>query len=279
MNPTLAMTLLKFETRKVFRRTSARVGLAVMAMLGTLTPIGLYFLYTIGAAKLVQALDPAAPIPTSADIPVDIALKLVLELRSFFLLPAFLILVASLCVAAEYSSRTLREDLLRPIPRWGLLWSKWGALVVWSAVAVLLCWAPNVLVSAVLFGGEGSLGDITLGYFVAFLADAALAAWLIACGVILRSVALAVLLPFLFLVLERGAYIAVLFANGVGMVPMEYRETVDQIVIWFPSSLLRTWSGFHADVAWSWQGFTGLTLITLLSMALATALFERMDVP
>mgnify|MGYP005620230051 CR=1 FL=1 len=55
----------------------------------------------------------------------------------------------ALSVAGEYRSRTVREDLIRPVPRWVVPVSKWLAAITWVFASLLVAWVFGGLLSCV----------------------------------------------------------------------------------------------------------------------------------
>ncbi|MBW2258583.1 MAG: S46 family peptidase [Deltaproteobacteria bacterium] len=169
------------ETSKLFSRVTAKMGLILAALLGVLGPVFLWIAMnadmTWNGAQVAESIDATSPL----------ALQIGLELRNFFILRAFVIVLAALSFAAEYRAQTIREDLIRPVPRWMVPVSKWLAVNTWIAATLLVAWVFGGLLAVVVFGFDGEWMRPLSGYGVTFLADAGFASLVLLVAVASRS--------------------------------------------------------------------------------------------
>ena len=122
--PTLPV-LISAEVRKLASRTSARVALGLLVLLGIGGPLlQLLVEQVIGRASAAGVGDG----PEMPEMLATYAVSGVLQVRNFFLFRGLLIWVAAESFAGELVARTLREDLVRPVTRESLLVAKWAAV-------------------------------------------------------------------------------------------------------------------------------------------------------
>lgn len=268
-------TLCAAETRKLFGRIGARIGLVVAFGCGLFGPLALWWLSSssmvINGAQASELFTPDAPT----------AMRWALDTSNFFIVRAFLILVGAAAFAGEYQARTLREDLLRPVPRWVVLFAKWVALVAWSVAVVAIVAAPAGLVGVLAWGTGGDWSGPLRGYPTTALAHAGFAALVLFAGVMLRSVAATVAGVFLFLVFDRmfGWMLDLVGAIARAAQIPDQVATLLAIKPWLPSSAFNVYAGYHGEPGFEWQSFVSLGVLTALCLTLAQLRFSRMDVP
>jgi len=268
------------ETSKLFSRLTAKAGLIVAAGLGVLGPVFLWVAMnadmTWNNTRVSETIDATSPL----------ALQISLEIRNFFILRAFIIVLAALSFASEYRAQTIREDLIRPVPRWMVPLSKWMAINTWIAVSLLVAWVFGGLLAVVVFGFGGEWMRPLSGYAVTLLADAGFASLVLLVAVASRSVAGTVAGVLLFLVLDTMlgwaltlvSWASDLFA-GMGLELSELMQRAVALQPWLPSSAFGVWSGYAARTDWDWRGFVSLGVITVVCVVLSERLFNRLDVP
>ncbi|MBW1880265.1 MAG: ABC transporter permease [Deltaproteobacteria bacterium] len=268
------------ETSKLFSRFTAKMGLILAALLGVLGPVFLWIAMnadmTWNGAQVAESIDATSPL----------ALQIGLELRNFFILRAFVIVLAALSFAAEYRAQTIREDLIRPVPRWMVPVSKWLAVNTWIAATLLVAWVFGGLLAVVVFGFDGEWMRPLSGYGVTFLADAGFASLVLLVAVASRSVAGTVAGVLLFLVLDTMlgwaltliSWASELFA-GMGLQLSETMERAVALQPWLPSSAFGVWSGYAARTDWDWRSFVSLAVLTVTCVVLSERVFNRLDVP
>jgi ABC-type transport system involved in multi-copper enzyme maturation permease subunit len=275
MKPAHLFALWQAETNKLLSRMSARAGLVAATAIGLLVPLFLYWLahsdMSMNGAEVSDTLAASAPK----------AISWSLNVRNFFILRAFIIMLGAVSVAGEFRAKTLREDLLRPIPRWSLLLAKWAALNTWIALSLGMTWVLSSILGVLLFGVEGGWTDPALAYLVTGLCDVGFAALVLAMAVAIRSVAATIIGVFLFLVFDTflGWGLTLLsWIGGMTELPWVLDFAV-QARPWLPSSAFGLWVSFAGGDPWVWQSAAALGAVTALSAVIATAVFERIDLP
>jgi ABC-type transport system involved in multi-copper enzyme maturation permease subunit len=270
------------EVRKLFSRTSARAGIVIGVLIGIGVPLvrGLWRVAELRLAAAIAA-DIGAELPPLPAIEPDSWVFYALGVRNFFVLRILIIMMAALIFAAEYQSRTVREDLLRPVPRWSVLLAKWLALLAWIAVTLVATLVPASLVSIVAWGTDGDWGRLLLGYLATFAADAAFAALALAISIATRSVAGTIVGMVLFYMLDFALWVGLLAIQYLPLVDLpEWAKTaVDKAFPWLPSSAFGVWTGASSTAPWSWEGFASLGIIGVASLVLGGWVLSRMDVP
>jgi ABC-type transport system involved in multi-copper enzyme maturation permease subunit len=282
VSPTHFGALCYAEIVKLFSRTSARLGLVLLVLLAAAPPLAVFALKM--AIKLFGSEDASmngVPFDQILSLPAPMAMVWALTARNFFVAKAFLIVLGAQVFAAEYQAQTLREDLLRPVPRWAILLSRWLALDSWVVATGLFSWAAATLLGLVFFGGAGDWQAPSLGFFASILAECGFAAVVLAIAVVTRSVAFTIAGVFLFIVLDYSSGLLLAGARMLSAIQNEYTQTIarvaDAIYPWMPFSAFGVWHGFKAG--WSWQGFVALAVYSLLAMLVAQVVFRRIDVP
>ena len=273
--PAHLMALWQAETIKLLSRTSARVGLVVATLIGLFIPVILFWL----SSSEMQMNGTEVAETLAADAPK--ALLWSLYVRNFFILRAFVIMLGALSVAGEYRAKTLREDFLRPVPRWSILFAKWTSLCTWIVLSLGITWLISSVLGLILFGTEGEWLDPAKGYLVTGLCDIGFAMLVLAIAVAIRSVAASIIGVFLFLVFDTFLGWGLTLASWVGSateLPWALEFAV-QARPWLPSSAFGVWYSFAGGDPWVWQNFAALGVVSGAAAVLAVVVFEWMDVP
>ena len=287
MSPSHFANLIHAETVKLFSRTTARLGLVLLVVLGALPPL-ILFAVRLGAWWWTGSLDaewmPGQSVREAFSMPAADSMVWALRARNFFVVKAFLVMLGAQIFAGEYQAHTLREDLLRPIPRWSVLGAKWLAMCTWIAVTAIFAWAVATALGLALFWDMG--GDWQqpiLGYFSAIMADAGFAALVLLISVLSRSVPFTIAGVLLFAIMDYALDWILWLAKLAPNLPVTYAKEVGRVAEvaypWMPFSAFGVWRGYEAMTPWAWQGFVSLLVIGLGSLVLSWALFRRMDVP
>jgi len=74
-----------------------------------------------------------------------------LTVRNLLVTHVFHLALAAQSFAGELRAGSLREDILRPVPRWTVIFAKWVALCVWSNLALVATGLTATLLGAALF--------------------------------------------------------------------------------------------------------------------------------
>lgn len=272
------------ETTKLFTRSSARAGLLVAALVALAALLMLWWVSS--SAMVVNGAAVSEILVETRNAPG--ALRWGLLTRNFFVLRAFLILVGAQAVAGELQARTLREDLLRPVPRWAVVAAKWGALATWIAATLGVAWVVGALGGSLLLGTGGPWGEVALGYVATWACDVGFASLVMAISLAVRGVAGTVMGVFLFLVLDTflGWGLRVLeWAAGIDVIRQSagalawVLDVVAKANPWLPSSAFAAWRGVSPDLPWVWQSFVALLLVTAVAMIATERQLARLDVP
>lgn len=162
MNASHLFAVYQVEVERLFRRSTAILGLILSAVFGLLGPtlIALLNYAVIGPrqahleeqlgateAAAVQAME------GSAMLGWDWSVLLSFYTRNLMFLPVLIFLLGGLSMASEFVGRTTREDVLRPIARWQLLLCKWAALLTWVVAAIALTAGLSSVLGLALNGG------------------------------------------------------------------------------------------------------------------------------
>jgi hypothetical protein len=202
--------------------------------------------------------------------------------RNFFVLPLLLFLATGASVAGENADRTLRELMVRPVPRWSILLAKAIALWTLSAAtlaltfvaAVGLGWAfigAPAIDQSVAEGGE-SLARLSMGFAASFVSDMALIAIGMALSSFVRSVGGVVASLILVLLADRVVW---LMLKGLGLVLSE--EWPKTAVKWTLVGAMGCWENWES--AFEPAQFVAVVAITLAASGVAVLRFSRTDVP
>lgn len=275
MTATHLMAIWQAESIKLLSRLAVRFALVLSVLIGIIAPLTLFLLgksdMVINGTPLAESLTRTAPMGA----------QWALELRNFFLFRVLLIMVGALAFAGEFQSRTLREDLLRPVPRWAVIFGKWTALVTFVTLCAGITWLVASGLGLVLFGFSGSWGPPALGYLATALTDAGFAALVLAIAVVLRSVAATIAGVVLFMVFDTFLGWALTLLGLIAQfadLPWVLTVAVEARP-WLPSAAFGAWTGFTARADWVWQSFLALGILTALCLLLAERFFARTDVP
>lgn len=263
------------EIRKVFTRGAAIGALSIALAVG------------VGAVLLmhqVQSLGEGGPSVNGASLsqlwtPSGLAVSGgALQARNFFILPLFLLLASASSVGGEISDRTMRELLVRPVPRWSVLLAKLLALSLLSMASLVVTLIPSLGLGSALFGllpagaTEGpSVGDLLGGYGASFLSDIGLLALGMAASMVLRSVGGTVVA----VVLVLGVDVAI--RGVVSLLSMFGVTEAAKIEPWLLGNALGCWEGWKEG--WAVEPFGALAVFTAIFCAFGVARFRSMDVP
>jgi len=271
------------EALKLMSRRAARLGLIVSAMLGLVGPLlvlaanGMEM--NVNESSLVDWLGLRLE-PTEGQLAA-------LRLRNALPLPLFVMWLSASSFAGEYRNHTLREDLLRPVPRTAVLSAKWFALVLWVALSVAACWLTSAVLGTCLFGLEGQWTTLSLGYLATIASEATLAALALCVAVFLRSVPATLVGLFLGWAISVVTGWALGIANAVLSSSMSENLGVDEPTIWLlqtahrwlPSQALWAWGGCRENIPWLWEHFASMACTLAVCALLSARRFGRTDVP
>lgn len=274
-NPAWFARLVQAELRKVLTRASGLVGLGVAAVVGALPVLVIWgFVRQMGPVEDELANPMAQQVSGWLNPDLGLALGVVLTARNFFVLPMILLMVVAQLVAGEWGDRTLAALLVRPVPRWAVLWAKItaGALYAAATVGITLGVALGLGLPALgMPEDQARLGTTLLGFAATLLSDIGLIAIGALVSTFSRSVVGVVVGTALVLLgdlVARGLLRAWDFL-GLG-------ET-GWLAALLPGRALAAWEGWSGG--WEPGAFGGLGLLILVCSGLATWRFGRQDVP
>ena len=136
-----------------------------------------------------------------------------LFVRNFFVLPMLLFLATASSVAGERANGTLRELVVRPVPRWSILAAKTVALWALSIFTLVGTFLASILLGWAIFAepaagaAAGSVVRVFLGYAASFVSDVALIALGLALATFMRSVGGVVVSLLLLLMVDRFVWV------------------------------------------------------------------------
>lgn len=326
MNPGHFLAVYQVETERLFRRATAIAGLIFAALFGLSGPIIMWLLNLIiigpgrsyGEENLLA--QGATPEQIESMLPSfwawDSAVFLTYYMRSFMFLPILIFLLGGLVMASEFASRSTREDVLRPAPRWTILLGKWGALLTWILAASLLTSVLSSLGGLALLQGfeldEAALVGVDSmnsweafqAYFFyvwnpvsgavfmvvsTFCTDLGFATLALCVAVLTRSVAATVA----SLVMVFMAQLAVWVTFGIATNDF-MRQAAAQQTPWMSEEIRESlfgWLDFFAlwqppsvlgtctFIETPWEGYITLLVITVFALVVGMLRFETMDVP
>ena len=267
MSPRHFLAIFLAELRKTLLRGSGMAALGVAAAVGVLAVGGLAAARHLGGDAQVNGL----PVDQILSFTGVTAFSWSLKARNFFLLPLLLLWATGATFAGEYREQTLRELLVRPVPRWAVLLAKLAALSVLSGLTLLVTALASGLPGAALFGVEGDWGAPALGYLASWASDLGLLALGVLASLLFRNVAGVVVGVVLFLALDLGLRLVLKLAGALGL------QAATRIAPFLPGEALSAWEGY--DGGWDAISFAGLGVLVLLCLGLATWRLLRLDVP
>ncbi|MCB9680026.1 MAG: ABC transporter permease [Alphaproteobacteria bacterium] len=278
--------LVRAEVRKLASRTSVRLSIVALVLLGLVMPLILLLISSM--VTVTTEAGQAQMKPPSFD--AAMVLTTVLTMRNFFLFRAMVIAVVAVSFAGELVARTLREDLVRPVTRGTVLLAKWLALQVFVAVGLFVPLVVAGLLGLVCFGpGEGFV-DTLLGAAITWAGDAGFATLVMGISLVLRSVPGTIGGVFLYWVLDRALGWGIKGAEkaqplleklfeGWGMAEAATALHVAVFLRpWLPSSAFDIWWDYVPGAPLVWQSWVALVVYTALAYTVAWSVFRRIDV-
>lgn len=275
MSPAHFLLLVRAESNKLLSRGVARFTLLICCLVGLAGPAFLGWLATS------EVIWNGAPLSALLTRDAATGAQWALELRNFFVMRTLIAAAAALMLAGELQSRTLREDLLRPVTRSAVLAARWLALCLWIAIGLGMQWLVATTLGVAAFGFTSTWGDSIVLYLASGLTDAVFAAMVLAIAALTRNVAATVAGTILAYVL---AVIAGWALSILGVLPdsipmPEQLRALAEAQIWLPPAALAAWRQALPSGELVWQSWAGLLGLLLASAALALWRFYRTEVP
>ncbi len=256
------------ELKKTLLRASGIAALLIAAAVGLLAVGGMALAEYLGAEASMNGL----PLDQIIDFSGATTAGWALRARNFFLLPLMLLWAAGASFAGEFKDRTLRELLVRPVPRWAVLLAKLLALAVLSLLTLTVTALLAGGLGALLFGIEGEWGPLALGYLASWPSDLGLLCMGILVALVVRNVAAVVVGVVLYLAADL---VLRLLLSLIGKLPS--MELAGDIARFMPGEALAAWEGYLDG--WSAVSWAGLGVLVVVCLALALLRLVRMDVP
>lgn len=265
--PPQFLRMLWMELKTVFTR---RTGLAVLTV-----ALGVPVL-VLGSIALIKG---RAVGLTVQNTPADQLMQFtaaeaagwVLRGRNFFVLPLFLLLATGEALASEREAHTLRELLVRPVPRWSVLAAKFLALLALSGASLALSLLPGLAGGFALNPEPGPVIDLLLGYLASAASDAGLIALGLMAGTFVRGAGGVVVSVIALLMLDGGARGLLWIMDKVNV---SWAEQAGGLL---PGAALAAWQGWSGG--WAWQPFVGLAALIGVCLGATLLRLGRMDVP
>lgn len=260
------------ETRKVFTSGSAiaAITIAVLVAIGAVFGVWQWGHMRDSFSASVNGQETVSNFTSSGEYVAGWALWA----RNFFLLPLFLLLATAGSVAGELGERTLRELVVRPVPRWSILAAKLLALCALSIVTLVVTLTLSLGLGAAFFGLDtagGALSSLLLGYAASFLSDVGLISLTMLASMLVSSVGGVVVAMLLLLILDFGLGLLLKLLGAVGV------EEAALVVPYTLGNALGCWIG--SEKGWDPVQFGALGVYVVVSAVFAVARFHRMDVP
>ena len=273
---TRLLAMVRFEIETVFRRASglAALGVSLLVGLGAVAVMG-WVQQNVGAAAVNDM-----PLGTMMRYSGADCAGWALSARNFFVLPLLLLLATGSSLAGELRERTLREDLVRAVPRWAVLLAKLVALQTLSAATLLVALLPALLGGMAVFGTDGPTGGVLLGYLASLATDLGIISFGLLASTIVPSVGGVVVSVIMLLLVDGGARLLlwlreqlVSWMNAAAGRPPVETVKLSQLL---PGAALDAWQGWSGQ--WAWEPFAGLAVLIGVSLALALVRLQRLDI-
>jgi len=194
-----------------------------------------------------------------------------LRMRNFFVLPMLMLLATGGTISGELTDHTMRERLVRAVPRWSILSTKVMALMLLSAATLVVTFVPAILGGVLLFGVEGSWVDLLLGYGASWLSDLGIVAFGTLLSTFFRAPGGVVVGGVLVLLADWAVRMLLTFLAFVGL------EGSADLLPFLPGSALGCWQGMFNG--WTAQPFLALVVMIVVCLGIAVARFSRMVIP
>jgi len=259
--------MIRAEIRAVFGRISAKVAIGFGIMIPVVAALALAWF----EQKTVDSRFNGVPISQLADLSVRGLLGYGLMVRNMVVLPLLLVLATAASVAGERRDNTLREVVVRPVPRWSIVFAKAVALLCLSGCTLLLTMGLSLGLGWALFDTTEAIDRVLLGYLVCLGTDLGLICLSMLASSFVRSVGGVVVLIVLLMLGDLAARGVLTLAGNLGA------EGVLSLIPYFPGSALDAWEGWKDG--FSMEQMVGLACLVLGGFGLTSLRFTRMDVP
>jgi ABC-type transport system involved in multi-copper enzyme maturation permease subunit len=263
MNP-----IVRAEAYVLSRRAGARALLAVSVVIPLAVVAGFLALNGGGESAIQFNGKPLSEIMTFSG---SSAAAMALRARNFFIVPLLLLVLCGQTLASERSNHMLREQLLRPVSRARVLWSKLA--VVWglSVVSLLANALLGLGLGGLVLGMGGDWVPVLAGHGAAVITDFSLIVFGFLLASHLRSAVGVIAVGLALLGLDWALRLGL---SGLGFLGVELAPVLLSIM---PGTGLQF---YRVDTnALSSGAVVGLVVWTGLAVALTWRRMQRMDVP
>ena len=273
MNPAHFMAMVGAEARAIYGRFSAKLAMIIALLCGVLVALAFRWIHERAGMGEVDAQINGNPISQMLEFSAGSVGGWALRIRNFLILPMVLLLATAASFAGEIGDQTLREVLVRPVPRWSVILAKTLVLTSLAALTLVLTAVPALGMGAAFLGTEGPtpISGVALGFLASLLSDLGLIALGLLASTFVRSVGGVVVAMILFLLGDMALRAAL---QGMAWLGASWAETVGQAM---PGNALACWEGFTGG--WDPWSFAGMGVLLLVGFGGTLLRFQRMDVP
>lgn len=275
MSPAHFVRILRVETWKTVTRGS---GLACLVLSVVVPLAALAVLWELLHAEALTVN--GSPIASQLSGNAVEAAGWALRARNFFVIPLMLVLATALGISGERADRTLREVLVRPIPRWAALAARVLSVSALAGISLLLSALVGVGGAFLLFGmadvpvaamDQPSLLRLGLGFASTFLSDVGLICLTAAIAAFFESVGGVVVALIFTLLADLTLRLAL---GGLAFLGLEQAKALEP---WTLGNALGAWEGWSDG--FSPARFLSLGVVIVAGVAASAARFARMDAP
>jgi ABC-type transport system involved in multi-copper enzyme maturation permease subunit len=260
--------IVKAEATVLRHRRGPKALLAVAALIPLLVVIGYSVLASQGESGLQFN---GQPLSQLVSISGQDAAALALHGRNFFVMPLLLLFIAGQSLASERSSHVLREQLLRPVARTRVLWSKVVVLWALSILSVAVNAVVGLGLGGAVLGAGGEWGPVLLAHAAAVGSDLGIILFGFMLSSMLRSAAGVMAVGLMLLGLDWAIRMGL---SALGFMGLDSARTV---LLFMPGSGLDFYR--MEGGVFSLEAFACLVVWSGLLGAIAHRRMGRMDTP
>jgi len=260
--------IIKAEAVVLRHRLGPKALLLVAAIIPLVVVIGYSTLASQGESGLQFN---GQPLSALVSISGQDAAALALHGRNFFVMPLLLLFIAGQSLASERSTHVLREQLLRPVARTRVLWSK--VIVLWalSILSVAVNAVIGLGLGGAVLGTEGEWGPVWWGHAAAIGSDLGIILFGFMLSSVLRSAAGVMAVGLMLLGLDWAVRMGL---SALGFMGLESARTM---LLFMPGSGLDFYR--MEGGVFSIEAFACLVVWSGLVAAIAHRRMGRMDTP
>jgi ABC-type transport system involved in multi-copper enzyme maturation permease subunit len=265
--PPQLFAMIRAEVVAIFGRWSGRGALVVAIVVGLLAVGGLEA--ASRAADNIEANN--TPVAQMLKVDWSTSLAWALQARNFFVLPLLLVLSGASTLSGELKENTLREVLVRPVPRWSVVFAKISALSLLSLATLVLTALTATVGGAILFATEEPIVGHLSGFAMSWLSDLGLITITLLVASFSRSVGGVVVSLALYLMVD---WLLGKLLGFIGQLGVDWAPVVQDIL---PGTALQAWADW--DSGFEPKRVGALLVWIVITWALSTWRVQKMDVP